>query len=285
MTRYLALLIPVVAVAGIALAGCGGGAPSATDGLSAQQVLTQASAKTDQQSSYHVALTATLSADVQPGALGGQVGALLTQPISISGEGTVQKPGQITVDLSIKLATTPLQVNITKIGDHLYLSVLGQAIELTLPKGVVGSIDPSTLPSSLAGWIANPKIVGNEDVDGVPTVHIQGQVDPEAVTNDISTLANSAGASGATASSTAAQVKTALQHGVVDVWVGTDDLLIYGANADVALKGKVDALPGVNALAFTLTMRLSAFGTQVDITAPVGARKINLGQVSSLLGS
>ncbi len=285
MTRYLALFIPVVAVAGIALAGCGGGASSATDGLSAQQVLTQASAKTDQQSSYRVALTATLSADVQPGALGGQVGTLLTQPISISGEGTVQKPGQITVDLSIKLATTPLQVNITKIGDHLYLSVLGQAIELTLPKGVVGSIDPSALPSSLAGWIANPKIVGNEDVDGVPTVHIQGQVDPEAVTNDISTLANSAGASGATASSTAAQVRTALQHGVVDVWVGTDDLLIYGANADVALKGKVDALPGVNALAFTLTMRLSAFGTQVDITAPVGARKINLGQVSSLLGS
>ncbi len=285
MARHLALLILVAAVAGIALAGCGGGASSATDGLSAQQVLTQASAKTDQQSSYHVALTATLSADVQPGALGGQVGTLLTQPISISGEGTVQKPGQITVDLSIKLATTPLQVNITKIGDHLYLSVLGQAIELTLPKGAVGSVDPSALPSSLAGWIANPKIVGNEDVDGVPTVHIQGQVDPEAVINDISTLANSAGASGATASSTAAQAQTALQHGVVDVWVGTDDLLIYGANADVAFKGKVDAVPGVNALALTFTMRLSAFGTQVDITAPAGARKINLGEASSLLGS
>ncbi len=285
MARHLALLISVIAVVGIALAGCGGGASGATDGLSAQQILTQASAKTDQQSSYQVALTATLSADVEPGALGGQVGTLLTQPISISGEGTVQKPGQITVDLSTKLATTPLQVNITKIGDHLYLSVLGQAIELTLPKGAVGSVDPSALPSSLAGWIANPKIVGNEDVDGVPTVHIQGQVDPEAVANDISTLANSVGASGATASSTAAQVQTALQRGVVDVWVGTDDLLIYGANVDVALKGKVDAVPGVNALALTLTMRLSAFGTQVNITAPAGARKINLGQVSSLLGS
>lgn len=278
------MTIPAVALAAVTIAGCGGGSSSAFEGMSAQQILEQASAKTDQQTSYRVALTAKVDADVQKGALGGQAGAVLAQPLDISGEGTVQKPGDISFDLSTKIATAPIQVNLTKVGDGLYVSVLGQSFEISLPKGAVASVDPSTLPSSIAGWIKNPEIVGNEDIGVTPTVHIRGEVDAAALTDDVGTLAEAAGSPGAVSKSTASQAEAALEKGVVDVWVGTGDSLIYGADADVALKGQVDAVDGLNALALTVSTRLSDFGTTQTIEAPAGAKKLDLGDAGSLLG-
>ena len=284
MKRNLLVTITAAGIAAIALTGCGGDSTSAPTGQSAEQILTEASAKTDQQTSYHVAVTAKVDADAQKGALGGQLGAVLAQPLDISGEGTVQKPGDVSLDLSTKIATAPLQINLTKVGDGLYVSVLGQSFEIDLPKGTVASVDPSTLASSIAGWIANPKIVGDEDLNGTPTVHIRGDVDAAALTEDIGSLADTVGSPGAVSGATAAQAKAALQRGVVDVWVGTDDSLIHGADADVVLKGQVDAARGLDALALKVSTRLSDFGTTQTITAPTGAQKLNLSSVGSLLG-
>lgn len=278
------LTIPAAALAAVALAGCGGSSPSAFEGMSAGQILAQASAKTDQQTAYRVALTAKVDADLEKGALGGQAGAILAQPLDISGEGTVQKPGDISFDLSTKIATAPIQVNLTKVGDGLYVSALGQSFKIALPKGAVASVDPSTLPSSIAGWIKNPEIVGNEDIGVTPTVHIRGEVDAAALTDDVGTLAEVAGSPGAVGKSTAAQAQAALEKGVVDVWVGTGDSLIYGADADVALKGQVDAVDGLNALLLTVSTRLSDFGTTQTIEAPAGARTLDLGDAGNLLG-
>ncbi|NBP86849.1 MAG: hypothetical protein EBU54_17375, partial [Mycobacteriaceae bacterium] len=172
MKRPLLLTITAAGLAAITFAGCGGDSSSAQSGQSAEQILTEASAKTDQQTSYHVALTAKVDADVQKGALGGQADGLLAQPLDISGEGTVQKPGDISFDLSTKVATSPVQINVTKVGDGLYVSVLGQSLEIPLPKGSVKAIDPTGLPSSIAGWVKNPQVVGDEDLNGTPTVHI-----------------------------------------------------------------------------------------------------------------
>jgi len=284
MKRPLLLTITAAGLAAITLAGCGGDTSSAFAGKSAEQILAEASAKTDQQTSYHVALTAKVDADVQKGALGGQVGAVLAQPLDISGEGTVQEPGDVSFDLSTEIAKSPIQINLTKVGDGLYISVLGQALEITLPKGAVKSVDPTGLPSSIAGWISNPQVVGDEDLAGTPTVHIRGDVDAAALTEDIGSLADTAGSAGAVSDQTAAQAKAALQRGVVDVWVGTEDSLIYGADADVVLKGQVDAVDGVDALALVVGTRLSDFGTTVKITAPKDAKKLDLGNLGSLLG-
>ena len=284
MKRPLLLTITAAGLAAITLAGCGGDSSSAFAGKSAEQILAEASAKTDQQTSYHVALTAKVDADVQKGALGGQADGLLAQPLDISGEGTVQKPGDISFDLSTKVATSPVQINVTKVGDGLYVSVLGQSLEIPLPKGSVKAIDPTGLPSSIAGWVKNPQVVGDEDLNGTPTVHIRGDVDAAALTDDIGSLASKVGSPGAVGKTTAQQAEAALQHGVVDVWVGTEDSLIYGADADVALKGNVDAVAGVDALALTVSTRLSDFGTTVKITAPANAKKLDLGNLGSLLG-
>ena len=287
MKRPLLLMITAAGLAAITLAGCGGdssGSSGGSSGQSATQILATASAKTKQQTSYHVALTAKADVSAQKGALGGQAGALLSQPLDISGEGTVQKPGDISFDLSTKIATSPIQINLTKVGDGLYVSVLGQSFQIPLPKGSVKSVDPTGLPSSIAGWITNPQIVGDEDLAGTPTVHIRGDVDAAALTKDLESLASTVGSSGTVTKATATQAQAALQKGVVDVWVGTEDDLIHGADADVALKGKVDAIQGVDGLALTVSTRLSDFGTTVKITAPAGAKTLDLANVGSLLG-
>lgn len=284
MKRPLLLTITAAGLAAITLAGCGGDSSSAFAGKSAEQILTEASAKTDQQTSYRVAITAKTDIDLAAGASGGQIGTILSQPLDISGEGTVQKPGDISFDLSTEIATSPIQINLTKVGDGLYVSVLGQSLEITLPKGAVASIDPTTVPSSIAGWITNPKIIGDEDLGGTPTVHIRGDVDAKALTEDIGTLTDAAGSPGVVSGATAAQAQAALQRGVVDVWVGTEDILIHGADADVVIEGDIDAVDGLSALALKVGTRLSDFGTTVKITAPADARKIDLGNLGSLLG-
>ena len=73
-------------------------------------MLAQASAKTEAQQSYRVAITLKGDATAAKDAVGGQAGAVLSQPIDVSGEGTVQKPGSASLDLSLQLAGSPLQL-------------------------------------------------------------------------------------------------------------------------------------------------------------------------------
>ena len=285
MRRPRLLLIPAAGLAALTLVGCGdSSSPQAsTDGRSAQQILSDAATKTAAQESFRVALTANLDADVAKGA-GGQVGAALSQPLDISGEGTVRKPGDVSFDLSTTIAKAPIQLNITKVGDQLYISVLGQSLKLNTPKGSVKSVDPMGLPSALAGWISSPQVVGDEDLAGVPTVHIKGDVNAAALTDDLGNAAKRIGAGDALNSKTLAQADKALQRGTVDIWVGTQDGLIHGADADIALKGKVDAVAQVSALEFTISTRFSDFGTTAPITAPKGAKPLDLANVTGLLG-
>ena len=285
MRRPRLLLIPAAGLAALTLVGCGdSSSPQAsTDGRSAQQILSDAATKTAAQESFRVALTANLDADVAKGA-GGQVGAALSQPLDISGEGTVRKPGDVSFDLSTTIAKAPIQLNITKVGDQLYISVLGQSLKLNTPKGSVKSVDPMGLPSALAGWISSPQVVGDEDLAGVPTVHIKGDANAAALTDDLGNAAKRIGAGDALNSKTLAQADKALQRGTVDIWVGTQDGLIHGADADIALKGKVDAVAQVSALEFTISTRFSDFGTTAPITAPKGAKPLDLANVTGLLG-
>lgn len=279
-------LIIAVAGATLALAGCGGGSSDQTAGKSAEQILSVGSVQTRALTSYHVAVTAKVNADLAAGAVSGNTGDILRQPIDLSGEGDVRKPGDLSFDLTTTLGTIPLQMNITKVGGGLYASVFGQDIKIDLPADAVSSVDPGELAPAIASWMAHPTIVGNEDVDGAPTVHIRGGVDVAALMKDVGGLAGQLGATGknAVTATTTTQATDALEKGQVDVWVGTDDLYIHRADADVTLKGTIDAVPQVTALTLALSSRLSDFNGDVQIAAPEGARTIGVGSVAGLLG-
>ena len=289
MRRPLALAVPLAAVAAIALAGCGdSGSPSADQGMSATQMIAEASAKTEAQQSYHVALSVKGDATAAKDALGGQVGAVLSQPIDISGEGTVQKPGKASLDLSLQLAGSPLQLNVTKVGAGLYVSALGQAFELTLPPRTATKANVGALPSTLANWIADPQVVGQEDVDGVSMTHITGGIDTQRFADDVTDLVRSTGdATGSSAVSPqeVATIRKAVAEDTVDIWIGTDDMLFRRTTVHLKLDDSPATDASVRGIRLDLDATLSDFGTTQQVTPPAGARKIGLGDAVGALGA
>jgi LppX_LprAFG lipoprotein len=279
MVRSLFALAAVIAVP-LALAGCGSSGTSAVEGMSAQQILTESSAKTEALTSYRFGVDVKATAKVTAG---GAVGDLLRNPVDISGEGAAKDPGDFTLDLTANLGPGPIQANITKVGPALYASVLGQAIKLDVPASTVESLDATQLAPAISGWIKNPEIVGTEEVDGVSLVHIRGAVDETALAEDVGGLAGGLGA-GDAVDPAAAGAGSDLETGVVDVWVGTEDMLIHRAAAEVVSKDPLDAAPQVKALDLNVSASLSDFNSPVEVTAPAGARTVDLDSITGLLG-
>ncbi len=268
-------------VAGAALlAGCGGGGTDMTQGMSAEQLLTESAKRTEALTSYRFGVD--LKADVDIDA-DGAVGTLLANPLDINGEGGAKDPGDFTLDLTANLGPGPIQANVTKVGDSLYLTVLGQAIKLDIDADTVESLDATQLAPAIAGWITNPTIVGTEDVNGVQVVHIRGDVDEMALAEDIGGLASGLGAEGAVKPGAAGE-EGDLETGVVDVWVGQEDLLIHKAAADVVSKDPLEAAEAVKSIDLQISASISDFNAPVEITAPSGAREVDLDSIAGLLG-
>lgn len=266
--------VPLVA------AGCGGGGTDATQGMTAEQVLTKAAANTEALTSYRFGIDVKATAKVDGG---GALGDILRNPIDISGEGAAKKPGDFTLDVTANIGPGPLQANITKVGGGLYASVLGQAVKIDLPAQAVKSLDATRLAPAIAEWIENPEIVGSEDIDGVPVVHIRGTADEKALAEGIGGLAGGLGADdlvqpGATGAG------SDLETGVIDVWVDQEQMIIRRASADVLSEDALAAAPSVKALDLDLTASLSDFNAPVEVTAPTGARTVSLDQITGLLG-
>ncbi len=279
MARPLIVLTTVIAAIAL-LAGCGGGGTDMTAGMSAQQVLTESATRTEALTSYRfgVDVKATVKVDA-----GGTLGGLLANPIDITGAGGAKDPGDFTLDLTANLGPGPIQANITKVGDALYLTLLGQSIKLDVDAATVKSLDATRLAPAIAGWISNPEIVGTEDIDGVPVVHVRGTVDEAALLEDIGGLAGGLGAADAVTPG-AAGTNGDLETGVVDVWVGQDDLLIRKAAARALSQDALKAAPAVKAIDLNLSATLSDFNQPVEITAPSGARTVSLDSITGLLG-
>jgi hypothetical protein len=280
MRRTLLAITAAVATTAL-VAGCGGGGTDMTQGMSAQQILDQAATKTAALTSYRFGVDVKATAKVEAG---GAIGDLLANPVDISGEGAATDPGNFTLDVTANLGPGPIQANITKVGDALYASVLGQAIKLDVPAGTVQSLDATRLAPAISGWIENPEIVGTEEIDGATVVHIRGQVDEAALAEDVGGLAGGLGAAGAVDPG-AAGARGDLETGIVDVWVGQEDLLIRKASADVVSKDPLDAAPQVKALDLNVSASLSDFNAPVEVTAPTGARTVDLEAITGLLGS
>lgn len=278
MVRPLITLAALAALA-IGLAGCGGGT-DLTAGMSAQQVLDEASAKTDAITSYRFGVDVKATATI-PG--NGVLADALRNPVELSGEGAAKDPGDFTLDLTANLGPGDIQANITKVGGALYASVLGQDIKLDVPAATVRSLNPTRLAPAISSWMTDPEVVGTEDIDGMPMVHLRGGVDEEALAEDLSGLADGLGA-GDAIDPGAARASGDLETGTVDVWVGQEDLLIHRAAAEVASNDRLRVAPQVAALSLDLSASLSDFGAPVEVTAPTGAQTVDLGSITALLG-
>jgi hypothetical protein len=275
------LLWPVVvaALAAALLAACGGdgdgGGEDRTEGLSAAEILSQSADAAAAAESFRIALDATGRVNLaDPAAVPG--GGLLDGPLDVSGEGPVDPPDRASIDARIEVSRLPLQLNLTRVGDEVFVGALGQDFRVDLPPEQVALLDLGELYPTLVDWTAQPAVDGREEVDGTPTVKVTGEVDAQRA------LAGLAPLLGAEAP-TAAEARAALREGAIEAWVGTEDLLPRRVHlvlrADLARVAE-----GVGAVDVDLTANLSAYGEPVDIQAPANPRELDTDQLGSLFG-
>lgn len=275
MRRALAVALLAV-VAALLLAACGGddGGEDLTDGLTPQQLLDRSAEALASADSFRIAFEATGRIDA---ARAGVPGAdLLAGDLDVSGEGPVQPPDRASIDVRVQLAGPALQGNLTRVGDQVFLGVLGQDFRLDLPPEQVALLDLGDLYPTLAGWATDPAEDGREDVDGTSTVKVVADLDPARALRDLGPLL---GASDVTP----AQARAAVTTGRLEAWIGTGDLL--PRRVHLVLAGDGSGLgAGVGAIDIDLTADLSGYGEPVDIQAPQDARVLDLDQLGALTG-
>ncbi|HSJ73730.1 MAG TPA: hypothetical protein VK904_05385, partial [Miltoncostaeaceae bacterium] len=266
-----------VALAAGLLAGCGGDGDGEdrAQGLTPAQLLDQSAAAAEEAGPFRIALEATGQIDVaDASAVPG--GNLLNGPLGISGEGPVDPPDKASIDASIELSGLPLQINITRVGDEVFVGALGQDFRVDLPPEQVALLDLGSLYPTLVDWVASPVEDGREEVDGTDTVKVSGEIDPVRALSSLAPLLGGE-------APPAARARAALREGTVEAWIGTEDLLPRRVHlvldADAARVAE-----GVGQVSIDLTADMSAWGEPVDIAAPANPRELDTDQLGGLFG-
>lgn len=277
--RALAIALLIVAAA-LLLAACGGGDDGGEDratGLTPAELLEQSSQAFAELESFQIALEVTGNLEVSEAAgLPSGAGNLLNGPLDISGEGPVQPPDRASIDVRIAVSGLPLQGNLTRVGDEVFIGVLGQDFRVDLPPEQVALLDFGDLFPTLASWTTDPVEAGREEIDGEQTVKVTGTLDPATALGDLGPLLGAGPV-------TAAQARQALSEGTVEFWIGTGDLLPRRVHLVLKADGTGIA-EGVGAIDIDLTANFSAFDEPVDIQAPSNPQTLDPDQLGSFLG-
>lgn len=261
------LRLPAAALAcaaALAAAACGGdpGGGDLTEGLTAAEVLERSADEAAALDSFRIELEAEGALQLAPGA--DVPGAALARgPLDLSGEGPVAPPDRASIDVRVSVSGLPLQVNLTRVGDAVYLGALGQDFRLTVSPEQVALLDLGALYPSLVSWVADPRRAGEEEIGGEPTVRIRGAIDPDRAEAELAPLLG----------------EGLRPTGAVEAWVGTEDLLPRRVRLDARGEGR-----GVREADVDLTATLSDFGADVEIEAPAGARRLDPEQLGALVG-
>ena len=283
--RCIALLLAVIAA--LTLAACGGGGSTdQTKGLSPAQILQRARANAEALDSYRAGLTADVKVSGSAGLLPAAARQLLGNRLKINAQANVSRePDAMSLDFAVE--GLPFQGNATKIGGKLYLSLLGNDLELTIPPDQLALIRSVELAPTLVGWIRSPREVGRESIDGAKTVHLEGTLDAGAVVNDIAGLLQRFPAlvpSQAEIDTARRQIRSAVRRNTAEVWVGTGDLRPHRVRVTLALAGRLAVLPGISAASLDLVADLSRFDEPVTVTAPANPRPVSPSELLGVLG-
>jgi hypothetical protein len=302
MFRRSALSLLLLAALALTGAACGGGGNSSASSSStpsttasgngdAQAILASIRTNVGDQGPQKISVkfTATISGTPTDPTLG----AFLTKPISLTLDGPVDSKGKMS-DLTFELAAGPIKVDggFRQVGADSFVEVNGKWY--SIPAGALSSVtgssggsttttSSSVNPQAILGAFGDPKklftnakVVGTEDVGGIKTDHVQGDIDLAALVQGIAAVAKDSG-SGASASPVSpaqiAQEVQSLQKYVksatADVWVGQDDKQLH--RFATTIDGKTDASTktssGIDG--FTITLDVSATPTSApSVSAP-----------------
>jgi hypothetical protein len=310
--------LSLLLVAGLALTGaaCGGssgtsGSPSTTSTSSssgasdADAVLASIKTNVGDQGPQKISVSLTANIDGTP--TDPTLGAFLTKPITLTLAGPVDSKAKKS-DLTFSLAAGPIKVDggLRQVGADTFLEVNGKWY--SLPADALSSVTgssggsttattPSVDPQALLGsfgdpkkLFANAKVVGSEDVDGIKSDHVSGDIDLAALVKGISSVAKTSGTPSASPVSatqiaqSVAQLQKYVQAATADVWVGQDDKQIhrFATTVDGKTDDSTKASSGIEG--FKLTLDVSATPTSTpSVSAPSNPAPIS--QLENDLGS
>ncbi len=266
------------------VAGCGGGTTNdRVTGLTPDEILRQSSAAAATLTAFHVAVEATVQADVASGALPKLFVQALADPATITGEGPVDA-GAASFDFDAKIKGLPsLQGNVTKVAGELFAGVLGTDYRVDLPQAQVAAVTPGRLPVGLLSWATAPTEVGRETIDGTITVHLAATIDTGRALRAITAAVQTFG--GPTLpDATRQQLESALTTKTLDLWIAVNDLLPRRAIVKLDYAGGVTALRALRSGSLQLDVRLSKLGEAVTITTPSTTNVLDLARLRALAG-
>jgi len=293
--RILTRCVLAVAVLPLLVAGCGGGddGPDRTADLSPAQLVEQTAEAAQALKGFRLDFEGDAELEVTPETLeqSGAAGLAFRGPIPFSGAGPVVPPDRFSLDVTAEVGNLPIQANLTRVQDQLYLSALGRDFALDLPAATVRSFDARAVFPTIAGWISEPRRDGEEDVDGVTTVRLVGGVDARAAAADLGVVLRAApGLLGGDAptqaeiEATAQRLQTALGDSTVTVWVRKRDLLPARVRAQLDLPDGSALSEQLRSAKLDLVVELSDYDEELAVAAPQGAQPLRLDDLSSLLG-
>lgn len=280
--RCVAALLLVAAVS-LGLAACAGSSNPAT------KLLSQTFAGRHRISSGDIALALTVSPS---GA------STMKGPITLSVVGPFQSLGAgrlpaSSFDISLAAMGTAASATLISTGVNGYVTFQGQSYKL--PPATFRRIESSfgQLGSGSRGggagvlgrlgiqpqhWLVNPRIVGDEGIDGVNTTHIRSGIDVAALLGDLNTFLRRAGPLAAAGASrlpagipaaTRQRIAGEVKNPTVNVWTGVADKALrrLEIGLTVPVSGQLSALLGRSA-AIGLTLQYANLNQPQRITAP-----------------
>ena len=131
-------------------------------------------------------------------------------------------------------------------------------------------------------WISGAQERGEENIAGVDTTRISGNVKVATLLADIDKLLSQAGGSGGGLGGLLSpkirqQISDGVKTAKVDVWTGTDDKILrqLAVAIDFAFKGGQTPIPGLESGKIDLRLRLTDVNeTKLTVTAPADARPL-----------
>jgi hypothetical protein len=231
------LFAPLLA---FALIACGGGdsdskpssSSNAPNAPSAADLLQKAGTATKAAKSFHFNFTH------ENGTMPMPLGLRLT-----SAEGDYAAPDRIKAGVKAKAASANLAVDIIAIGDRTWITNPFTRKWQSLPDTTVSDIaDPNAIVGALVSNLKDPKIAGEQDVDGVKTYRVTGTI----ASGDLR--------------SAFSDVDTGFTNNV-EIWLGTADSL--PRRARIAGQLYKDDAPNV-----MRQVEITKYGAAVDIKAP-----------------
>ena len=227
------LIVVLLALSAVAATGCGGGDD---DPKKVSALLSDTFGEGERVTSGKLDLTV----DVDAAGLAG-----LPSPLRIDVNGPFQgtgasKPPKFDFDLALKTRDGRVKIGAIstgkkswmKLGTHAYTLRDGAFDDLVSPSAAGdASGGLSTFGVDPRPWMEDPRIVGTEELDGEPVIHVKAGVDVPGLIEDLGGLfgraGGAAGGGGTTGSDVSQQQREQIAASVsgasVDIWTGEQD--------------------------------------------------------------